>query len=119
MIKSYLRTAWRALLRNRTFSIINLAGLSVSVAFCLLLFYHIRWEQSFDTFHAKKDRLFRCEMTSFGDLTGPGKKGGLFATMTRDYDTKNELAFPLVAGPDMKRTFPEVASFTRFEDQQT
>jgi putative ABC transport system permease protein len=119
MIKNYVVIAWRNLLRNRTLSVINLFGLSVSVAFCLLLFYHIRWEQSFDTFHAKKDRLFRCEMTSFGDQTAPSKKGGLFAMLTRDYDTKNQLAFPMVAGPDLQRTFPEVASFTRFEDQRT
>jgi putative ABC transport system permease protein len=119
MIKNYVTIAWRALLRNRSLSIINLFGLSVSVAFCLLLFYHIRWEQSFDSFHAKKDRLFRCEMTSFGDQTAPSKKGGLFALLTRDYDTKNQLSFPMVAGPDLQRTFPEVASFTRFEDQRT
>ncbi len=119
MIKNYVVIAWRNLLRNRTLSVINLFGLSISVAFCLLLFYHIRWEQSFDTFHAKKDRLFRCEQTSFGDKTVPGNKGGLFAMLTRDYDTKNELVFPLVAGPDLQRNFPEMASFTRFESQRT
>src|ERR1700727_1892074 len=81
MIKNYVVIAWRNLLRHRTLSIINLFGLSVSVAFCLLLFYHIRWEQSFDTFHAKKDRLFRCEQASFGDQAATGKKGGLFATL--------------------------------------
>ena len=32
---------------------INLLGLSVSVAFCALLFFHMRYEQSFDRFHAK------------------------------------------------------------------
>jgi putative ABC transport system permease protein len=117
MIKSYFKIAWRNLVRNRTFSIINIFGLSVSVAFCFLLFYHIRWEQSFDTFHARKDRLFRCEMTSFGQLPATNKTGGLFEMLTRGDDTKNELAFPLVAGPDMQRIFPEVASFTRVEDQ--
>ncbi len=119
MLRNYVKIAWRNLLRNRTFSIINLFGLSISVAFCLLLFYHIRWEQSFDTFHSKKDRLYRCEMSAIGDQTPPKRAGGLFALLTRDDDTRNELAFPLVAGPDMQRNFPEVASFTRFKDHQT
>src|ERR1700722_15667087 len=105
MIKSYLTIAWRNLLRNRTLSVINLVGLSISVAFCLLLFYHIRWEQGFDTFHAKKDRLFRCEQTSFGELTTPSKTGGLFAMLTGGDDAKNQLPFPMMAGPDMQRTF--------------
>ena len=119
MIKNYVVIAWRNLLRNRTLSVINLIGLSISVAFCLLLFYHIRWEQGFDTFHAKKDRLFRCEQTSFGEQTTPSKNGGLFAMLTGDDDAKNQLAFPMVAGPDLQHTFPEVASFTRFDDQRT
>ena len=99
MIKNYWKTAWRLLLRNRTFSIINITGLSVSVAFCLLLFYHIRWEQSFDTFHVKKDRLFRCETSVFGQST--------------EEESATFLNFPLVAGTDMQRTFPEVASVMR------
>jgi len=98
MLRNYLIVAWRNLLRNRTIGIINLFGLSVSVAFCLLLFYHIRWEQSFDTFHVKKDQLYRCEMS------------------TLRYGTeKNQLAFPLVAGPDLQRSFPEVAAINRFK----
>lgn len=100
MLRNYLIVAWRNLLRNRTIGIINLFGLSVSVAFCLLLFYHVRWEQSFDTFHVNKDRLFRCEMSTF-----------------RDGAEKNQLAFPLVAGPDLQRSFPEVAAFNRFQTQ--
>jgi len=98
MLRNYLIVAWRNLLRNRTIGVINLFGLSVSVAFCLLLFYHVRWEQGFDTFHVNKDRLFRCEMSTF-----------------RDGTERNQLAFPLVAGPDLQRTFPEVAAINRFQ----
>ncbi|HVU95933.1 MAG TPA: ABC transporter permease [Puia sp.] len=98
MLRNYLLVAWRNLLRNRTIGIINLFGLSISVAFCLLLFYHVRWEQSFDTFHVNKDRLFRCEMSTF-----------------RDGSEKSQLAFPLVAGPDLQRNFPEVAAVNRFQ----
>jgi len=48
MLKNYLKIAWRNLLKHRTFSIINIIGLSFSVAFCLLLFFYIRHEQSYD-----------------------------------------------------------------------
>jgi putative ABC transport system permease protein len=118
MLKNYLIIAWRNLLRNRTFSFINLLGLTVSVAFCLLLFYHIRWEQGFDTFHAKKDRLFRCEQSEFGLSEEPKPVKGLFAALTRDNDKRNTIHFPLVVGPDVQRTFPEIASVTRFKIQQ-
>lgn len=118
MLKNYLIIAWRNLLRNRTLSLINLVGLSISVAFCLLLFYHIRYEQSFDTFHQKKDRLFRCEMSAFGTGAEETPAKGLFSMLTKDEDLDNFLGFPLVVGPDMRRTFPEIASFTRFRDQQ-
>ncbi len=66
MLKNYFTVAWRNL-HNRTFSIINFTGLSISIAFCLLSFYHIRHEQSFDSFHVKRpaipariDKYVRC-----------------------------------------------------------
>jgi putative ABC transport system permease protein len=109
MLRSYLIIAWRNLFRNRTFSIINLFGLSLSVAFCLLLFYHIRWEQSFDTFHQRKDRLYRCEMSNFN----PDRKQekGFFSLLSGDDGQVNGVNFPIMAGPDLQRTFPEVAAF--------
>lgn len=119
MLKNYLIVAWRNLVRNRAFSVINLVGLSLSVAFCLLLFYHIRWEQSFDTFHSKKDRLFRVEMSAFALSKVPEPAKGLFAALNRDNDQKNNTTFPLVVGPDIQHTFPEVKSFMRFKLAQS
>jgi putative ABC transport system permease protein len=116
MLKNYLKTAWRNLLRNRTLSLINLTGLSISVAFCALLFFHIRYEQSFDRFHEKKDRLFRVEATNFwGDPNGKAQQS-IFAGLTRSEDEDNDLEFPLVVGRDMQYALPEVRSVTRFED---
>jgi putative ABC transport system permease protein len=100
MLRNYLIVAWRNLLRNRTIGLINLFGLSISVAFCLLLFYHVRWEQGFDTFHVDKDRLFRCEMIT-----------------RRDGAEKSQLVFPLIAGPDLQRNFPEVAAYIRLQSE--
>ena len=59
MIKNYFKTAFRNLLRNKNFTIINIAGLAVGIAVCLCIFLVIQFELSFDNFHAKKDRIYR------------------------------------------------------------
>ena len=59
MVKNYITIAFRMLLRNRSFAFINIVGLSVGISCALLLFLVIRFEGSFDTFHAKKSRIVR------------------------------------------------------------
>ncbi len=59
MIKNYFKTAWRSLIRNKSYTAINVAGLSVGIAACLLIYLVIHFETGFDTFHKKKDRIFR------------------------------------------------------------
>lgn len=117
MLKNYIKIAWRNLLKNRTFSIINIVGLSLSVAFCLLLFFYIRKEQSYDTFSANKDRLFRFERTK--DWVSPNAKPAshLFSFLTKENDVDNELVTSLIIGRDIQQNFPEVKSDVRFQDQ--
>jgi putative ABC transport system permease protein len=50
MIKNYFKIAWRNIVRRRGYSVINIAGLSVGIAACLLIFVVIKYELSFDTF---------------------------------------------------------------------
>jgi putative ABC transport system permease protein len=59
MIRNYIKTAFRSLLRNRTYTLINVFGLSTGIAICLVIFVLIRFEQSYDNFHVKKDRIYR------------------------------------------------------------
>ena len=59
MFSNYLKIAWRNLLRHRGFTLLNVLGLSVSVAAALLLFMAVRYQLSFDTFHADYDRIYR------------------------------------------------------------
>src|SRR5262245_28111158 len=59
MLKNYFKTALRSLARNRKHTIINIAGLAVGIAVCMMLFYIIQFHTSFDSFHPKKDRVFR------------------------------------------------------------
>jgi putative ABC transport system permease protein len=59
MFRNYLKTAFRSLRRNKTYTFINVAGLAVGIASCLLLFLVISYENSFDNFHPDKDRIYR------------------------------------------------------------
>ncbi|HEY4327898.1 MAG TPA: ABC transporter permease [Mucilaginibacter sp.] len=59
MIKNYLKTAFRNLIQNRSYSIVNITGLVVGIAASLLIFLVLQYEQGFDSFHVKKDRIYR------------------------------------------------------------
>ena len=59
MIKNLLKTAWRNVYRQRSYTIINIAGLGSGIAICLIIFVLIQFHSSFDNFHSKKDRIYR------------------------------------------------------------
>jgi len=59
MFKNYFKTAFRSLIRNRNYTIINIAGLAVGIAVCMMIFIIIQYQTSFDDFHSKKDRTYR------------------------------------------------------------
>src|SRR6478736_3030704 len=59
MLKNYFRISLRNLKRNKGYTIINILGLSMGIAICLLIFLVIRFESGFDQFHKNKDRIYR------------------------------------------------------------
>jgi putative ABC transport system permease protein len=59
MFKNYFKTSFRSLIRNRNYAIINIAGLAVGIAVCMMIFMIIQYQTSFDDFHSKKDRIYR------------------------------------------------------------
>ncbi len=59
MFTNYFKTAFRSLMRNKNYTIINIAGLAVGIAVCMMIFMIIQYQTSFDDFHAKKDRIYR------------------------------------------------------------
>jgi putative ABC transport system permease protein len=59
MFKNYFKTAFRSLIRNKNYSIINIAGLAVGIAVCMMIFIIIQFQTSYDTFHSKKARIYR------------------------------------------------------------
>jgi putative ABC transport system permease protein len=75
MFKNYLKTAWRNLMRNKGYATINVTGLAIGIAACLLIFLVIQFETSFDNYHTHKDSIYRIVTVSYGpDGThaGPG-----------------------------------------------
>jgi predicted permease len=59
MFRNYFKTAFRSLARNKNYTIINIAGLAVGIAVCMMIFVIIQFQTSYDTFHSKKDRVYR------------------------------------------------------------
>jgi putative ABC transport system permease protein len=64
MIRNYIVIAIRSMMRNKRYSFINILGLSVGVACCLLLALYIQDELSYDKHHKDGERIFR--ITSHG-----------------------------------------------------
>lgn len=59
MLKNYLKIAWRNLIRNKSFSLLNIVGLSIGLAVTALILIWINFEMGIDQFHEKKDRIYQ------------------------------------------------------------
>ncbi|GGM79214.1 ABC transporter permease [Dyadobacter beijingensis] len=96
MFKNYLKIAIRNLTRNKVFSVINIAGLSLGLTCCMLIVLYTKDEVSFDRFQANKDRLYRIMVTSKGE------------NETRTFGSTNA-----IHGPTFKQDIPEVKEVVR------
>ena len=59
MIRNYIKTAFRSLLKNKSFTIINILGLALGLSVCLLIVFYVFDELSYDRFNKKFDRIYR------------------------------------------------------------
>ena len=96
MIRNYFKTAFRNLRKNKLYSAINIFGLTVGLAACLLIGVYIMHELSYDKFNENANRIVRATMQY-------GKAGTVNSTATTG--TK--------VGPQFKRTFPAVEEYAR------
>jgi putative ABC transport system permease protein len=71
MLRNYIKTAWRNLLKNKFYSAINIVGLTVGLAIGILILLWVQDELSFDSFHKDADNIYRMEL--FGG-TGASKQ---------------------------------------------
>ncbi|HEY4194406.1 MAG TPA: ABC transporter permease, partial [Mucilaginibacter sp.] len=96
MIRSYLKTAFRFLLKNKTFSFINIFGLAVGTLCCLYILLYVQDQFSYDKQHQNAENIYRVNT----DLALTGDRH------------HNASTSPPIA-PAIKRDFPEVQQFTR------
>jgi putative ABC transport system permease protein len=100
MIRNYLKTAIRSLWKNKGFSAINIIGLAIGLATCLLIIIYVMDELSYDRWNPNADRVYR--------LDGEIKFGGNHFILA---------VAPAPAGPTMLRDYPEVEKEMRFRMQ--
>lgn len=97
MLKSYFKTAWRNIARNKVYSIINILGLALGVSACLIIFLIANFQLSFDTFHPDKARIFRLAANG-QDMDGKTFKTGFVPNPTADMLRNTVTGFETVAG---------------------
>src|SRR5690242_16579216 len=97
MFKSYFKTAWRNIARNKVYSIINILGLALGVSACLIIFLITNFQLSFDTFHPDKDRIYRLAANG-QDMEGKTFKTGFVPNPTADMLRNTVTGFETVAG---------------------
>ncbi len=99
MLCNYLLIAYRNLLRHKVFSLINIVGLAIGMAACLLILQYVLYEWSYDGFHGKRDRGYRGRIQEDQYVNG-------------QFQYKSAKTYPNV-GPRLKAVFPEMEDFVR------
>lgn len=64
MIKNYFKTAWRSLSKHKAYSFINILGLTLGIASCLVIFLVVKYELGYDKFYKKWDRTYRVTLNA-------------------------------------------------------
>ncbi len=62
MLKNYLKIALVNLKKHKAFSFINILGLAIGIACCILITAYVFHELSYDNFHEKADRIYRLRV---------------------------------------------------------
>jgi putative ABC transport system permease protein len=100
MIKNYIKTAIRSLLKNKGFTSINVMGLSLGLATCMLILFYVFDEISYDRFNTNADRIYRLNT----DINFGGNESSYAVS-------------PAPAAAALKISFPEIEQVARFRDR--
>ena len=103
MFKNYFKTACRNLARNKVYSFINIAGLSLGLGCAMLIMLYVNDEVSYDRFHKNVSQIYRI------DKETPKDNGDFHYNSYTGY-------FP---GPRFAAKIPEIQSFVRFQPSHT
>ena len=103
MIRNYFKISLRHLWRQKGFSFINITGLSLGLACCMLIFLYTKDEISFDRFHEKRDQIYQLTYTF----------------LNLDTNEKNAISHTgISAGEGFERDIPEVESIVRIKGSE-
>ena len=97
MIRSYLTISLRNLTKRKAYTVLNVLGLTIGVACCLLIFQYVSRERNFDTFEKNSGQIVRLRVDQY-------KQGKL--------EWQSATVFPAIA-PTLKKEFPEVENTCR------
>lgn len=100
MFKSYFKTLFRNIVKNKTYSMINITGLAIGMAAAILILLWIQNELSIDRFYEKQDRIYLMHNR---DKSPDGQKWAWPNT-------------PIVMGPTLKKDYPEVEDVARYRN---
>ena len=102
MLINYLKTAFRLLVRQKSYSFINIGGLAIGMSVCILILSYVFFELSYDKFHENPDQIYRVGV----DATVGGNTMNLAVTSGRMSEA-------------LREDFPEVLENTRFSQSGT
>lgn len=97
MLRNYFKVGTRYLLNHKGYTAINILGLAVGVASCILIMLFVKSEWSYDRFNTKSDQLYRVWMQ---ENYGPDE---IFTNVST----------PIPLGPAMKANMPDIEEFSR------
>src|SRR6476619_4263964 len=100
MFKNYFIVALRNLLRNKIYSFINIAGLSIGLGCAMLIILYVKDEVSYDRFHSNVGNIYRIVTQGIDKNGGKGKK---------DPNTG------YLQGPRFAQNIPDIKSFVRVQ----
>ena len=96
MLMSYFKIAWRNMVKNKTFSMVNIIGLSLGISVCFIIMMYVQNELSYDNYNKNADRIARIEFKAV-------MNGGQI----------NEASVMAPVAQALKSDFPEVEDATR------
>lgn len=112
MLKNYLKIAFRSLLKNKVYTVINILGLSVGLSCCILILLHVQDELSYDEFHPNKENLYRVALERiYPDHTS------FYAIIPSGFSEAFKEEIPEVKKSTRLLGFPNFANIIEYEDK--
>ena len=65
MLRNYFKIAWRNIMRHKGYAAINILGLAIGIAACLLILQYVSFELSYEKFQVNKDRIYRVQQDRY------------------------------------------------------